>query len=784
MGSRRYLLTIACAGLVCGAGIAAAAQHRKHPAPLRPVRRVEKPAHHSQPPASNIFTGAIRANNVGTALMDRHEFTPALGRFQTACVMNPASDTGCLNMGIALLYMGRLNDAHNILAKSAQRHPQNARAWFNLGLVEQAAGNDGVAVQDFEKVASIDPHDAATQYLIGSIYLQAKQYPQAISSFSNAIHLDRFNLPAEFGLAQAEGHTGDVNGALQHLNRAEHLTETGLGVPASTAYGEQGKYSLAREMLVPIEPAPAAIPVHFVNVTEAAGLPWRAIAVAAPIVRRRAHETRAQRAGELAEAARAARQRSGAGTLAKFAGSGACVFDYNNDGRPDIFLADADGKGRAALYRNDGHGRFVNVTKTAKLQIQGALGCATGDYDNDGYTDLAVSSADGVELFHNNGGATFSNVTEQTGLGARGLVLGLTFADYNNDGNLDLYATRFDNFPLRNSAQPFTFPADAAAPGNILWRGSERGVFADATKQTGLGGTAPSVDALSCDLNNDDAMDFVVTGWNREPTIYLNQREGAFRAETPWASRMPGPTAGAVALDFDHDGWMDLAFTHWSSPGLSLWRNVDGTSFERMRLPGPLWMRGWGLAALDYDHDGWVDLAAVGDTFSDEGRVVLLRNLGGDGHGGFAGFQNVTRETGLDKIQLRDPRGVVAFTGEDGSTYLLITQNGGPPVLLKGIGSDKNNTLQLALTGTHDNRQGAGATIETFSGARRQTFQLAGGAGYLGQGPERLSIGIGQDAGVDVVRILWPSGTVQDEIDALARKPHTITEIDRGRRTR
>ena len=786
----RYLLSIACFGIVFAVGMAAAAQHRKHPAPRKQARRVHKAAPVAQPAAPDVFTSAIRANNVGMALMNRHEFTHALGQFQTACVMNPGSDAGCLNMGIALLYMGRLNEADSILAKSVQRDPQNGRAWFNLALVERAAGNDGIALQDFEKVASVDPNDAATQYLIGSLCLKAKQYPEAISSFSNAIELDPFNLPAEFGIAQAEGHADDVNGALQHLNRAEQLTESGLGRPASTAYGEEGKYSLAQEMRAPSEPAPAAIPIHFVNVTEASGLPWRAVSTAASAahVRFRAHETRAERARELAAAARAARERSSADTLANFAGSGACVFDYNNDGQPDIFLDDADGKGRAALYRNDGRGRFTNVTKAAGLQIKGeALGCTTGDYDNDGNTDLAVSLADGVELFHNNGDGTFSDVTDQAGLDARGLVLGLTFVDYNNDGNLDLYATRFDDFPLRNPSRPFLFPLHAEAPGNILWRGSERGFFADATKQAGVGGTGSSVGALACDLDNDGAVDFVVTGWSREPTVYMNQREGAFRAVKPWAREMPGPTAGAVALDFDHDGWMDLAFTHWSSPGLTLWRNVGGKSFRRVRLPGPPWMRGWGLAAVDYDHDGWVDLVAVGETFSGEGRIVLLRNDGGDGHSGpdnFGSFRDVTRATGLDRVQLHNPRSVVAFNGEDGMTYLLITQNGGPPVLLKGVGSEKNNSLQLSLTGTQDNRSGIGATIETFSGARRQTYQLAGGSGYMGQGPAHVTIGMGQDAGADVVRVLWPSGIVQDEIDVIAGKPRTITETDRGTRLR
>jgi tetratricopeptide (TPR) repeat protein len=772
---------VACAVLACGVAVAAAAQHARKPAAR--AQGAHKPTAHkpaTKPTTSqpDIFESAIRANNAGLPLMDQHEFTQALGRFQTACVMNPASDTGCLNMGIALFYMGRLDDADNILAKSAQHEPQNPRAWFNLALVERAAGNDSVAVQDFEKVASLDPNDPETHYLIGALYLKANDYQQAISSFRKALDLDPFNLAAEFGLAQAESRTGDVNGALEHLKRAEHLTETNLGRPASTAYGEQGQYSLAQEMLAPPQPAPPAVPVHFINVTEASGLPWRAPVAKPPALPR---TIRGARAKQRAESAGAAETLSAQESLARFLGSGACVFDYNGDGAPDIFLVDADGKGHAALYRNSGHGHFADVTKAAKLQFRGEmLGCVTGDYDSDGYTDLAVSLANGVQLFHNNGDGTFTDVTESASLDANGLVLGMAFVDYNGDGNLDLYATRFANFPLENPSEPFAFPADARGPGNILWRGSGRGEFSDATAETGLAGTAPSISALGCDLNNDGATDLVVTGWSISPTIYLNQREGAFRAVTPWASQMPGPTAGAVALDFDHDGWMDLAFTHWSSPGLSLWRNVGGKSFERVQLPGPLWMRGWGLAAVDYDHDGWVDLAAVGEDFSGDGHIILLRNDGGDGHAGFAGFRDVTHETGLDKVVLHNPRSVIAFDDADGSTDLLITQNGLPPVLLKGIGTAKYNTLSLSLAGTRDNRDGVGASVGVFSGAQRQTFQVTSGSGYLGGGPAAISAGLGQYNGADVVRVLWPSGILQDDIDVLTGKPRTITESSRG----
>ena len=268
-------------------------------------------------------------------------------------------------------------------------------------------------------------------------------------------------------------------------------------------------------------------------------------------------------------------------------------------------------------------------------------------------------------------------------------MLGLTFVDYDHDGDLDLYVTRFNDFPPRDWSQPFAFTSDATPPGNVLWRNKGNGTFMDWTRETGLAGTAASVGAIGSHLFGDRLVDLVVTGWQKSPSLFLNQRDGTFRAVQPWAAEMPGPTAGITALDFDKDDWMDLAFTHWASPGLSLWRNVAGKSFERVSLPDPGWMRGWGIASFAATaNDGWVDLVAVGENFSGEGRILLLRNEGPQG------FRDVTQETGLDKIVLHDPRAVIPFDQDgNGSTDLLITQNGLPPVLLKNCGRRKITSL-------------------------------------------------------------------------------------------
>ena len=180
------------------------------------------------------------------------------------------------------------------------------------------------------------------------------------------------------------------------------------------------------------------------------------------------------------------------------------------------------------------------------------------------------------------------------------------------------------------------------------------------------------------------------------------------------------------------------------------------------------------MAAFDYDNDGWIDLVAVGETADGKGEVRLFRNLGPDG------FKDVTADVGLDKIQLKDPRAII--TGDydgDGATDLLITQSHGPAVLLRNEGGNKNNWLRLSFKGLADNKSAIGTKVEVFSGANRQKFEIAGSSGYLGQNSTDFIVGLGQAKEADVVRMLWPSGVIQDEIQIAGMKDHSFIEMDR-----
>jgi len=708
-------------------------------------------------PATNPQEAA-RLNNIGVAYMNQQLFEKALKAFAEAAAKDPALEVATINRGVALLNLQRIDEAKALLEKAAKENPKDAHAWYNLGLYYKNSADASAAVDAFRRVIEIDPNDADTWYFLGSTYAQLKQFPEAIAAFEHALKLDPLHASAQFGLARAYQQSGQADPAHEAMKKFQYITQNKLGAPISLAYGEQGKYSRAEESPLAVEKVAAAIPVRFVDATAEAGLSG---------VAQKTHTGRVRFPKDWIESV----------------GPGACFLDYNNDGLIDLFLPDEGPEGGLVLYQNLGNGKFEDVTKKAGLDphLHG-IGCTAGDYDNDGATDLAVSLDGRVMLLHNEKNGTFKDMAKAAGVksdranygpNAHTDIItpydlhnfGLTFVDYDHDGDLDLYATRY--LPQESSGVMMGWDA--------MWRNNGNGSFTEVTKSVGVEHGGPSngsMGAIGTDYNNDRAVDLVVT--DNGPTIFENPREGEFRRRKPWSTPMPANVSAVAVLDFNHDGWMDLAFTHQGAPGVTLWQNNQGKTFDQVPLPRVDWARAFGIAAIDYDNDGWVDLVAVGETKDGKGEVRLFRNLGPDG------FKDVTAETGLDKIQLKEPRAIIAGDYDnDGAVDLLITQNHGPAVLLHNEGGNKNNSLRLALKGLNDNKSAIGTKIEVFSDGLRQKFEVYGSSGYLGQNSPYLTIGLGQASEADVVRMLWPTGVLQDEIEVAANKVQNILELDR-----
>jgi tetratricopeptide (TPR) repeat protein len=674
---------------------------------------------------------AARQNNLGAAYMNQQLFEKGLKCFRQAAELDPKLTIALLNEGIALLNLQKIDEAKVALQDALKQDPKNPNAWYNLGLLAKNTGDAQAAIDAFHHVVELDANDADTWYFLGSSYVQAKQFPQAIDAFQHALQLNPLHASAEFGLARAYQQSADVDHAREHMKKFQYITQNKLGAAVSLAYGEQGQYSRAVESPSAVLKAPAQIKVRFVDVTREAGIVSKA---------------------------------SDTSDFNQQLGPGACFLDYDNDGKIDIFVADDGAQGGMSLYHNLGNGKFEDVTKKAGIDpsLHG-LGCTVGDYDNDGWTDIAVSRNDGVLLFHNEKNGTFKERvgSGDANIGANDPDLGVTFIDYDHDGDLDLLVTR---------------SGDKAEWGD-MFRNNGDGTFTNVSEQLGFWGMGSSggEGAIGTDYNNDRAVDILVPGLG--PSILQNPREGKFLLQKPWSADMPAPVRGAAVLDFDHDGWMDTAFTHdgWSNgQSITLWRNEKGKTAKRVDFPKVEWLKSWGIAAIDYDNDGWVDLVAVGETKEGKGEVRLFRNLGADG------FKDVTADVGLDKIQLKEPRAII--TGDydgDGATDLLITQNHGPAVLLRNEGGNQNHWLRLSLKGLADNKSAIGTKVEVFAGGNRQKFEIAGSNGYLGQNSTDIVVGLGAAKEADVVRMLWPTGVLQDEINVAGDRQQNITEIDR-----
>ena len=690
-------------------------------------------------------TEAARLNNLGAAYMNQQLFEKALKTFEQAAALDPKLQIAQTNRGIAWLNLGRVDAAKNLLDQAVEQNPRDPYAWYNLGLLYKNDGDTDKAITVFQHVRDIVGDDADVWYFLGTVYIQGKQYARAIDAFQSALRANPLHASSEFGLSRAYQQSADLAHARDHLTRFQYITQNKLGSPISLAYGEQGKYSLAEESPAAVQQVPAQIPVRFVDVTEAAGLQGKSSSVTAKDV-------------------------------AAYLGPGACFLDYDNDGRVDIFLPDNGTEGGMSLYHNLGNGKFEDVTKKAELDptLRG-IGCTSGDYDNDGFNDLAVSLPDRILLLHNEKNGTFKDVAPAAGMKRAGGVSGLTFIDYDHDGDLDLYG-----------ASGIAINSGRIAVGlSAMWRNNGNGTFTDVTAGIGVSIPSPADNAIGTDYNNDRAIDLVVAD-RSGGTIFQNPREGKFLALRPFSaapfngdnagdSKSPDiPTLGVVALDFDHDGWMDIALTRLTTPALTLWHNNQGKTFDPVELPRTDWVRAYGIAAIDYDNDGWVDLVAVGETADGRGEVRLFRNLGP------GGFKDVTADVGLDKIVLKDPRAII--TGDydgDGTTDLLITQSHGPVVLLRNEGGNKNHWLRLNLQGLADNKSAIGTKVEVFAGGNRQKFEIAGSSGYLGQNSPYLTVGLGQATQADVVRMLWPTGVLQDEVEVTADREQKFMEIDR-----
>ena len=674
-------------------------------------------------PDSHYNADAIRLNNRGVALMGQQFTEKAADSFTAAFKKDPKLAQAAINNGIALMALQKLDEAKKSLKDAIALDPNNPQAWYNLGLGQHADNELEPALASFQQAVKLDPRDADSFYFEGVCYREMKQFDKAIEALKQTLAINALHASAEFAMARVLQAMGNKDEAKEHFKLFQHMTSTKISSPIGLAYGEQGHYSTVTPVEEPQSRQRAMIPVKL---------------VATPMIAEK------DKAGET---------------------GGACMLDVTGSGQMDLVLMESGQQAIRVLHRRS-DGSFEDVdTAAAGLKLAGnAIACAVGDYDADNLNDLAVALEDGVHLFRNLGNGKFQDVTSEAGLAARNKPSGITFVDFDHDGDLDLMVS---GAGLK--------PGD---PPNVLWRNNGNKTFAEWTEPTGLGGTGVTSAVMLTDFNNDRAVDLAVTGDGPAPVLFVNPREGKYPTQPLYENEKLSKTLGIAVLDYNKDGWMDIAVTHSGAPGLTLWRNVAGPQnmgrrFERVSLPLTGALRGWGVTAVDIDNDGWIDLAAIVET-SAGARVKVFRNRG-DGS-----FEDVSRSLGLDAVALKSPRGIIAADVDgDGAPDLIVTQLNAHPVLLRNQGANKNHFVRLDLGGYADNKTALGSKVEIFANGQWQKWELAGASGYQTQAPPQLLIGLGEAEGIDLLRILWPTGILQDEIDLPHTRVIAMKEADR-----
>ena len=496
-------------------------------------------------------------------------------------------------------------------------------------------------------------------------------------------------------------------------------------------------------------------------------------------------------------------------------GNGAAIFDYDGDGRNDIFIANGtrlknqpDGHGLPQLYHNDGNGHFTDVAAKAGLKQEGwGQGVCVGDYDNDGHPDLLVTYYGHNVLYRNRGDGTFEDATEKAKLPVTGTRYGsgCSFVDYDRDGKLDLFVANYVDLNLDKTPHPgqsgfcewkgipvMCGPRGLPLARNVLYHNNGNGTFTDVSEAAGIlkPGGRYGLGVVSADFDNDGWPDIYVACDMTPSLLFHNLHNGTFEergVEAGVAYNFDGALQagmGVAVADYDGDGLLDIAKTNFSGDLTSLFHNDDGKFFTDVSREAGLGARqflGWGTAFVDVDDDGWRDLVVanghvypevegkqLGDTYLQP--TILYRNEG------TGKFKDVSSLAGPAFQVSRPARGLaVGDLDGDGRPEILIVNMNSTPSLLKNSGP-QGHYLNVLLTGTKSNRSGIGARVIVTAGGRARIDEVMSGGSYYSQNSFTLHFGLGEAARADKVEVRWPSGVVQTLGETPADRTLKITE--------
>ena len=470
---------------------------------------------------------------------------------------------------------------------------------------------------------------------------------------------------------------------------------------------------------------------------------------------------------------------------------GVAVFDFDNDGYPDIYFANGAEQPSLKktgpqysnrLYRNRHDWTFEDVTAKAGVGGTGYnIGIAAGDYDNDGYADLFVTGVKGNTLFHNRGDGTFQDVTRAAGLESHNWAVAAAWVDYDNDGRLDLFVVNYVKWDpsvevfcgdAERRIRTYCHPRFYEPLPDLLYHNNGDGTFSDVSAAAGITAhRGKGMGVAIADYDHDGFMDVFVANDTVPNFLFHNERNGRFRETALQAGvglNDDGKALSSMGVDFrdlDNDGWEDLFITALSNETFPVFRNLGRGLFSDVTYPsraGTLTMpvSGWSMGIFDLDNDGWKDVFVAAGDVQDNTELFSSRK---------------SRQQNL--LLLNDGRGAfrAAFTGppalnrgvafgdfdRDGRVDAVVTRLNEPPVLLRNTSAADNHWLALKLIGARSNRDAIGARVTVRSGGAQQVNHVTASTGYACSSDLAVHFGLGRNDRADRVEIEWPSGLRQ-----------------------
>jgi Flp pilus assembly protein TadD len=704
----------------------------------------------SSQPAATAATDAeeaYRRNNIGVALLEQYRHQEAAEAFRSALVASPDLSIARFNLALALFHVPDLAGSLREARSAAPGMPDSPHPHYLLGLIAKAENRTEDAKAAFSRVLELDPGDVGANVNLGQLLVQLRQYDEAIAMLRRASEEEPFNATAVYNLGMALTRSGDREGGRERIQRFQELRASGYGTLLGQAYLEQGRYAEAINTTgAEADLVNGETPdVRYVDVTAA----WLGEAAAGGA-------RVADSLGRTVETPGPRARRE----LAEGLGGQLVLFDADADGDLDLLAVGPEGR---RLLVNEG-GKLRDRGADAGWPVERpALAAVAADYDNDTFPDLYFFEHSAGSLYRNDGAGRFADVTSAAGIPAdRYLSVSGAFADADHDGDVDLLVAGFADLGEGGGRFPEGF---AAAP-NRLYRNDGDGTFTDVSRETGLSAVpGHALAVVPTDYDNRRDVDFVFARHGGPPLLMRNFRDGAFRDVSGEVGfTVPGAFTAAAAGDVNKDGYTDFYFAERGGTGrLAL---SDGQLGFETR-PGPDAARDAQAAQfLDYDNDGLLDLATAGP-----GGLRIFRNLGDR-------FGDVSASAIGTGPSLGDGRVALASgdLDRDGDTDLVVRGARGALSVLRNDGAERRPAVSVRLVGRVSNRSGVGSKLEVRAGSLSQKLETY--AATPAPAPADILFGLGVRDGADAVRVLWPAGILQTEIGGGAAGSRVASRLE------